>query len=140
MESNVIHKSALLILNRDRTALLGVRKMDKTVPHWLLPGGRIEEGESIEEALVREIQEELSCEIVSETMEFISTYSADAAGRPGKVVRIELFRAEITGNPVASSEIVELGWLTREAQEDELVSDTIRFKLIPDLIKKGILL
>lgn len=54
---------AALIQEGDRV-LLSQRKPDKALPLcWEFPGGKIEAGESPEAALVREIREELGCEV-----------------------------------------------------------------------------
>jgi len=46
---------------------------------WLLPAGRVETGESLEEALKREIREELGLriEVVGKLVEHIDPYTAD---------------------------------------------------------------
>lgn|SRR5690554_4130353 len=49
-----------VLLRPDGKVLLGQRPFEKAWPGWWeLPGGKIEPGESVEQALVRELQEEL---------------------------------------------------------------------------------
>lgn len=45
-----------IVFNTDRTEVLFIKRRD--VPVWVLPGGGIEENESPQEALIREVQEE----------------------------------------------------------------------------------
>lgn len=53
-----------VILRPDGRLLLGQRPDDKPWPGWWeLPGGKIEPGESVEQALVRELQEELGIRV-----------------------------------------------------------------------------
>ncbi len=53
-----------VIFNRDDRVLLAQRPAHKHLGmKWEFPGGKIEAGESPEQALVREIREELGCEI-----------------------------------------------------------------------------
>lgn len=134
-----IIKSGLLVLNEGSTKFLVTKNSDPAVPFWLMPGGKIEAGESPEEALVREIREELSCAIERDSLEFITEYNAPAAGKPGKVLNIKLFHGTLIGEPQASSEIKELGWLSKEDQTNMIASETIREYIIPDLVQRGIL-
>jgi 8-oxo-dGTP diphosphatase len=134
-----IHKAALLILNEDATKFLVARTADKQVHHWLLPGGRIEVGETVVVALVREIKEELDCEVDKDSLEYVGSYEAPAAGRPGQTVNIQLYKGSFKGKPKPSSEVKELGWLGKEDIGGDNVSEIIREHLVPDLVARGIL-
>lgn len=137
MESNDIYKSALLILNDDSTAFLAC--MNKGKEHWIMPGGKIEAGETPEDALVREIQEELACNLDKESLEHITDYRGPAAGHPGVMVQIKLYRGTMDGELTASAEIEKLGWLSKEDTNNIVASETIRTLIIPDLVRRGIL-
>lgn len=50
----VLDKGALLLVKRDREPAKG---------QWSLPGGRVESGETLREALVREVREETGVEV-----------------------------------------------------------------------------
>ncbi len=132
-----IHKSALLILNEDATAFLV--SMNKGKEHWIMPGGKIEAGETPEDALVREIQEELACDLDKESLEHITDYVGPAAGMPGVMVHIKLYAGTINGTPTPNAEIEKLGWLSKEDIGNMVASETIRTLIIPDLVKRGIL-
>lgn len=58
---NVIIRVAGLILKKNRVLFVNHRK--KWGSYWVLPGGKVEKGESLEEALVRELKEELEIKI-----------------------------------------------------------------------------
>ncbi len=52
------------LLERGERVLVSQRRADQHLPlHWEFPGGKVEPGESPAQALVREIREELECEI-----------------------------------------------------------------------------
>jgi len=74
--------------------------------------------------------------------ELVGVYTDRAAGAetgPPKTVRIELYRGELIGEPLASSEIAELIWLGEGDNRDQ-VAPSIANKILPDLLARGILL
>jgi 8-oxo-dGTP diphosphatase len=57
---------AVALLLKDGCVLMGERRADKVYPlHWEFPGGKLENGETAIDALRRELQEELSIEIIN---------------------------------------------------------------------------
>jgi len=58
-----------IILNQDNQVLLVLRD---DMPLWNLPGGQVESGETFEQALIREIKEEIDVNI--EIVDHIGTY------------------------------------------------------------------
>jgi ADP-ribose pyrophosphatase YjhB (NUDIX family) len=129
-----IHKAGLLVIRDDRMLLC--RKKHST-SLLILPGGKLEPGELPEECLRREVSEELG-DVDLAAIEFIGTYADQAAGAEGQTVQIELYAGELTGEPSPQSEIGELVWFA--GWDDRVqVSPSIRNKIIPDLIARGIL-
>lgn len=96
--------------------LLFARSKGKNI--FYLPGGKREQGESDAAALLREIHEELSVELLPETLVHAGTFSAQADGKPeGAMVRNSCYFAECNGEPKASAEIEELAWFKYEDRE-----------------------
>lgn len=53
------------LIERDGLILLAKRPADKHLPHkWEFPGGKVEPGENPAAAIVREIREELGCDVI----------------------------------------------------------------------------
>lgn len=98
---------------------------------WEFPGGKIEVGETPEEALVREIHEELDTEI--RVGELIDTIEYDY---PTFHLSMDCFWAEIVAGRLVLKEAEEARWLTKEMLEsvqwlpaDQTIIDAIYRKL-----------
>lgn len=76
---------------------------------WEFPGGKIEEGETPQQALVREIEEELKTEIA--VGELLDTIEYDY---PAFHLSMDCFWAEILSGDLVLKEHEAARWLTRE--------------------------
>lgn len=94
---------------------------------YYLPGGKREPGESDEEALVREVREELNLEVDRASLAPLGIYEAPAHGKPGVVVRMTCYTADFAGTPQASAEIADLAWLTYADRERLSVAGQVIF-------------
>jgi len=85
---------------------------------YFLPGGKREAGESDEQALTREVREELCVELRPETLKPAGVFEAQAHGQPeGVLVRMTCFSGDYTGQLQPAAEIEEIAWLTRADRE-----------------------
>ncbi|ROO88215.1 ADP-ribose pyrophosphatase YjhB (NUDIX family) [Actinocorallia herbida] len=121
----IVDKIAWIRLDGGR--VLSTRSRGKDV--YYLPGGKREPGESDLDTLVREVEEELSVKILPDTAGLVGVFEAQAHGHSsGVVVRMTCYTAEHVGSPVASSEIVEVVWLSyrdrdRVSPVDQIIFD-----------------
>lgn len=60
---------------------------------WEFPGGKIDQGESEKQALVREIQEELSVQIIEDQLVYVSDHSHQYEA---KMIHIYLFKYDVS--------------------------------------------
>lgn len=127
-------KVAAVVIQDDK--FLMVRKAGKDV--WTNLGGKPEAGESDEEALIREVKEELNCKaVIKEKLgEFENKAAFDDA-----IIHINFFLVELVGNPVISDdELEEFKFVGREDLLSEIkLPKTITEQLVPLLIEKGYL-
>ncbi|MBI5071469.1 NUDIX domain-containing protein [Candidatus Falkowbacteria bacterium] len=136
------NKIGLLVLNKDQTSFLvcepGGKYKDKRVTQYLMPGGQLEEKSEIE-CLKREIKEELNCNIDEKSLEYVGEYIDVSAATPERDVMIRLYRGNLIGNPKPSSEIGAFYWIGKNDVDNQKISPIIKNKIIPDLVKRGIL-
>lgn len=99
---------------------------------FYIPGGKREEGETDEQALVREVKEELDVDIKPETMREYGVFEAQAHGKPeGTIVRMACYEAEFEGELKPSAEIVAIDWYTHDRRDlvgpvDQLILDDLK--------------
>ena len=88
--------------------LLGVRTRGRD--RFYLPGGKPEPGETDEEALVREVREELGLELAEVRPAFTIDAPAHGLAAPTELT-MHCFHARAVGEPRPAREIEELAWL-----------------------------
>src|SRR5689334_23044505 len=97
-----LHTAGLLIV-QNRKLLLAYSKNKKC---FYLPGGKIDAGESAEEALRREIAEELNVHLQKEDLKYYTHITAAAFGElDGIMMEQECFFADKEVNPQTFGEI-----------------------------------
>lgn len=96
--------------------VLGARSHNKTT--FYIPGGKREPGENDYAALTREIKEELSVDLIPETIKYAGTFTAPAHDKPeDTAVKMTCFYAEFTGTIQPDAEIEEIRWLSHEDRQ-----------------------
>ena len=128
------HKAGLLYLKDGRVLLC---RKKHTTSLLILPGGKLEPGETAEECLRRECREELG-EVEVSNLHYLGDYESSAAGQDSKTVKIALYAGDLKGNAAAHSEIQELVWFGPRDDAEQL-APSLRHVIFPDLRRRGIL-
>ncbi|MFZ1758803.1 MAG: NUDIX domain-containing protein [Streptococcus suis] len=102
----MIEKSSALIINKN-CELLVVKKRSND-SHYILPGGKLDPFEKPEEALIREVKEELGVNVVD--FKFVDTV-IEKSQFEDVSLKMYLFETTISGMPIASSEISCIQWI-----------------------------
>ena len=109
MKIDAIQVVAAAIFQNDK--VLSVQRAEHEKEYvslkWEFPGGKVEVGESREEALAREIREELSVDI--EVSEFLMTVEHTY---PGFHLTMHVFKCVLDEGEIALNEHVALKWLS----------------------------
>lgn len=133
MGKSFIDKLALLEITDDKL-LFSLRHGLDT---WYIPGGKRENDESDKAALVREVKEELSIDILPETVKYFGTFEAQAHNKPlGIVVRMTCYTAQFKGELKPANEIERITYFS---YHDTFKRGPVDDVIIDDLFAKGLI-
>lgn len=125
-----IHKNAAGIIIENRSVLM-VRAIGKDF--FISPGGGIED-ETPEQAVCRELAEELTIHVEEGDLAFFGLYSADAAGRPGEKIEMRAFLVQkYEGVLTPSMEVEEYDWFNSSNMYDRPIGSIFEHHVIPEL-------
>jgi 8-oxo-dGTP diphosphatase len=133
MTKTYIDKLAFIEVREDK--VLMVRSRGKNI--WYTVGGKREEGETDQSALIREVREELNVNLNPDTLQYYGTFEAQAHGKPpGTLVRLTCYTGACRGSPRPSAEVEKIGWLSYNQKDQTSAAG----KLIFDGLKqKGLI-
>ena len=100
---------------------------------YYIPGGKRDGEETDQEALMREMKEELTIDLIPETIKHVGTFEAQAHGKPeGTVVRMTCYSSDFVGEIKPAAEIEEVVWFTHKDKERSSPVDKIIFDYLAD--------
>lgn len=128
-----IDKLAWLHIHQGK--LLVARSKDKEL--FYIPGGKREQNESDEQALIREIKEEISVDLISKSIKYAGTFTAPADSKAENVnVKLTCYFAEYQGTLTPNAEIEQIDFVS---YENRLLCSKASVAIINELYKNNLL-
>ena len=116
------------VIKEHGKVLLVKRKRPPAEGLWAIPGGKVKWGETLEDALKREIEEEAHVKI--EIEKFLKTVEVFARNEKNEIVFhyvILDYLARIKeGEPFAGDDALEIRWFTKNELDEFPVTETTR--------------
>ncbi|OEB99783.1 DNA mismatch repair protein MutT [Lysinibacillus sphaericus] len=105
-----VHVVGAIIENEKNEIFCALRSPEMDLAnHWEFPGGKIEIGETPEQALKREIQEEFACTVQVGAKVEDTTYEYERV-----IVRLETYKAKLEEGQPNALEHAATKWVTRD--------------------------
>ena len=122
---HIIDKLAWIEIQNQKILMTRSKNKDK----FYIPGGKREPGESDHQALIREIKEELSVDLLEESLQFYGIFEAQAHGQPeGILVKMQCYTGQYSGILSPASEIEEIQWLNYADKDQTGYVDQLIFE------------
>lgn len=109
-------------------------------PTFQMIGGKVEKGETVKEAAIRECHEELGENAIFDEnlFEFVMDFIEIATSDPSKKIHMNIFRynGDLQGELTTSEEIEKFMWFGIN-DDRNLLSNTLKNEVVPYCIKNG---
>ncbi|MBI2971355.1 MAG: NUDIX domain-containing protein [Candidatus Aenigmarchaeota archaeon] len=105
----ILHDTVSAVIEKEGRILLVKRLYQPERNYWAVPGGHVDKGETLLEAIVRECKEEVGTVHITPNRPLF-TFTHDA--KLGHRHRAHLFRGMAAGSMHARSDAQKLGWFT----------------------------
>lgn len=114
----------------------------RSKPTFQMIGGKVEEGETIKEAAIRECHEELGEKAIfdEKLLEFVMAFEEIATSDPTKKIHMNIFqyKGQLQGKLTISEEIESFMWFGTN-DDRNILSNTLKNEIVPYCIEKGLI-
>ena len=111
----VITVAAGIVMNEQQQLLL-VRK--KNTSCFMQVGGKLEVNELPEQTIIREIEEEISCQ--AKIQHYLGRFETQTANEPDHLLISYVYHVQLDQAPVVHAEIAEIKWVDLDDAETQL--------------------
>jgi len=112
----------LIIIQKDEKVLLGMKKRGFGVGRWNGFGGKVDQGETVENAAKREIFEEAG--ITANNLEKVGVLDFSWQAKPDDILEVNIFKAtDFSGDPIESEEMKPQWFLVSEIPYEKMWAD-----------------
>ena len=116
--------------------VLLVRKRGTTA--FMQPGGKRDSGEDDITALARELDEELGCRLIPDSIRSLGEFDAISANEPGFRVRAALYEIDVAGEIAPKAEIEAMVWIDPAAPAGIPLAPLTRDHVLPLASRKRV--
>lgn len=120
---------AAAILINEKRQMLVVRKRGTT--QFMQPGGKIDPGETPEQALHRELAEEIGLTLPENAARYEGVFREEAANEPGADVVAHAFTARLHAEVTPQAEIEEVRWLDLDRNPGVTIARLTETQMLP---------
>jgi 8-oxo-dGTP diphosphatase len=132
-DSPKIIRAACLAVFKNKKILMA-KGDDEEVFYFV--GGGLEEGETDIDCLIREVKEEIDCDLEFDSITFLAEFEDLAHGKENTIVQLPFYTAKFIGEPKASREVEEIKYLDSSV-DPKLLSKIANDKVYPWLKEHG---
>lgn len=122
--------AAACLLDEHGRVLL-VRK--RATRAFMLPGGKLEPGESTLAGLLRELQEELHLHLDADALTPLGVFHAPAANEADTEIHAQVFIAALLHTVAPAAELEELRWHAPASADTQDLAPLLRLHVLPRL-------
>lgn len=120
---------AAAILINEKRQMLVVRKRGTT--QFMQPGGKIDPDETPEQALHRELAEEIGLTLPENAARYEGVFREEAANEPGADVVAHAFTARLQSEVTPQAEIEEVRWLDLDRNPGVTIARLTETQMLP---------
>lgn len=128
MPPRTLHIAAACLFDPAGRLLL-VRKRGTRM--FMLPGGKREHAETPLQALLRELDEELSLQLTASALTTLGHFNEVAANEPDTRVAADIFRGVLAHPVQPAAELEELRWLSAGEPHGDDLAPLLRHHVLP---------